>query len=95
MTMMLQELMREQPMPALTAVQQLQLDQLRRQQAKLMAQQQQAAAILLMTQQQQAPHAVQLLQQQEQVLGIQAAPVAAAGSGISAGFAAQPMVGLR
>lgn len=71
-----QELIRDQPMPALTAVQQLQLQQLQDQQAQLMSQQQtavllaqqQQAAALVSQQQQQAAQSLQLLQQQQQLL---------------------------
>jgi hypothetical protein len=65
--------MKEQEMPTLTAVQQLQLSQLQQQQDRLVAQQQQAAALL--AQQQQAAAmltqqhaALQMLQQQQQLL---------------------------
>ena len=74
---LLQELIRDQPMPALTAVQQLQLQQLQEQQVTLLSQQQQAASLMtqqqqaaaFVTHQQQAAQALQLLQQQQQMLG--------------------------
>lgn len=55
----LQELTREQSMPALTAVQQLQLKQLKEQEAKLLEQQQYAAAVLGQQQAAQAAQAAQ------------------------------------
>jgi hypothetical protein len=60
--------MRDQPMPALTALQQLQLKQLQEQQHSLQeaAQQQQAAAML--AQQQQAAQRLQVLNQQRGLL---------------------------
>lgn len=70
--LLLQELMRDQPMPALTALQQLQLKQLQEQQNALKeAQQQQqaaAAAALAQQQQQQAAQQYQLLNQQRGLL---------------------------
>lgn len=60
--------MRDQPMPALTALQQLQLKQLQEQQHSLqeVAQQQQAAAML--AQQQQAAQRLHVLNQQRGLL---------------------------
>ncbi|WIA21201.1 hypothetical protein OEZ85_000449 [Tetradesmus obliquus] len=71
--MTLLELMSEQEMPTLTAVQQLQLSQLQQQQDRLMAQQQQAAALLAQQQQtaamlSQQHAAMQKLQQQQMLL---------------------------
>lgn len=75
----LQELMRDQPMPALTALQQLQLKQLQEQQhALLEAQQQQQAAAALLAQQQQAAERLHVLNQQRGLL-------AAGGVGLRAG----------
>lgn len=74
--MTLQELMREQTMPQLTALQQLQLKQLQEQQGRLVAQQQMAQQqqMALLSQHQ----ALQLLQQQQQqLLGAASGPALA------------------
>jgi hypothetical protein len=61
--------MRDQPMPALTALQQLQLRQLQEQQAALLAAQHQQQQSLLLQQQQQAAAAALVAQQQQQAAG--------------------------
>lgn len=74
----LQELMRDQPMPALTALQQLQLRQLQEQSsAVIQAQQQQQQVAAIVAQQQQAAEQLRALQQQR---GLLAAGGVAAGA---------------
>jgi hypothetical protein len=81
-----QELMRDQPMPCLTALQQLQLKQLQDQQIALVeahqAQQQAAAATAILAAQQQAAEQLQILSQQRGQLAAGVVPAAGSYSGM-------------